>query len=373
MPIAPSFQDFLDQGRAEAQARRPDLAFFDGDITVAMLHSGAAMSDAVTRFIVQALKATYLNTAEGDELTTLADDHWDVQRQLATAAQVTISISRPSDGGSEPAGSIAAGTTVATEYNSDGEAVSFTTDDPVAWALGELGPKTVVATATETGREGNAQANLITRLIDAPGFDSSFVVNNPAEAAGGNPEETDPELRQRVRDKSSTLRRGTLAALVTGALEVLEVRSAIANETDVTALVTVTVSDIDGNSTAEMVQDVIAELENWRCAGVPVSVTGGSQLAVSMAISLVVRLGYDVTAANADLVAAIENRMFKLKGGDTLYLDSIIGSIIAVAPDDILDVVFDSITYNAASQPIANIVPTVSEIIRPSAITVVAA
>ena len=80
-----------------------------------------------------------------------------------------------------------------------------------------------------------------------------------------------------------------------------------------------------------------------------------------------------LTAANADLVSAIENRMFKLKGGDTLYLDSVIGSIISVAPDDILDVIFDSITFNAASQPIANIVPAASEIIRPSAITVVAA
>ena len=165
MPIAPSFQDFLDQGQAEAQVRRPDLGYLDGDISIAMLHAGAAMADAVTRFIIQALKATYLDTAEGDELTTLAADHWDIQRQLATASQVTISITRPLDGGAEPAGSIPSGTTVATEFSTDGVAVSFTTDAAVAWALGELGPKTVLATAIETGRESNVAATTVIRLI----------------------------------------------------------------------------------------------------------------------------------------------------------------------------------------------------------------
>lgn len=373
MPIAPSFQDFLDQGQAEASVRRPDLAFFDGDITIAFLHAGAAMADAVTRFIVQALKATYLDTAAGDELTTLANDHWDIQRQPATSAQVTQSFSRPSAGGGEPAGSIPAGTTIATDFSTEGEAVSFVTDAAIAWGVGELGPKTVAATAVETGRESNVKAATLVRVLDIPGFDSTFTTTNAAAAAGGNPEEADEELRQRVRNKSATLRRGTLAALVTGALEVLEVRSAISAEDPVTADVSVTVTDLDGNSTAQMVQDVITELESWRCAGIPIEVLGGTQLAVSMGISLVVRVGYDVAAASTDLVAAVENRMQKLRGNDTLYLDTLIGAIIAVAPDDILDVIFDSITFNAASQPIADIVPATGQIIRADVITVVAA
>lgn len=373
MPIAPSFQDYLTQGQAEAQVRRPDLAYFDGDITVAMLHAGAAMADAVTRFLIQALKSTYLDTAAGDELTALADDHWDIQRQLATAAQVTLSFARPSAGGGEPAGSIPTGTTAATVFSSDGEAISFTTDAPISWALGELGPKTIAATATIEGRESNVAAATITRLVDAPSFDSSFTVNNVAVAAGGNPAETDPELRQRVRNRSATLRRGTLDALVTGALEVLAIRSAVAVEGTGNSAVTVTVTDLDGNSTAEMVQDAITELENWRCAGVSIAVTGGTQLLVDFGISLVVRTGYDVAAAAADLAAAVANRVLKLKSDRTLYLDTLIGAIIAVAPDDILDVIFDSITYNAASQPIADIVPATAQIIRAGSVTVVAA
>lgn len=373
MPIAPSFQDFLDQGEAEAAVRRPDLAFLDGDITIAMLHAGAAMSDAVTRFIIQALKSTYLSTAEGDELTTLANDHWDIQRQLATAAQVTLTFARPSAGGGEPAGSIPAGTTVATEFSTEGVTVSFTTDAPIAWALGELGPKTVVATAISTGRESNVAAATIVRILDIPAFDATFTVTNVDKAAGGNPEEEDEAVRQRVRSKSSTLRRGTLAALVTGALEVLAVRSAIAAEAPVTANVTVTITDLDGNSTAQMVQDTITELENWRCAGVPIAVAGGTQLGVSMAISLVVRAGYDVAAAASDLEAAVTNRLLKLRGGDTLYLDTVIAAIIAVAADDILDVIFDTITHSATSQPIADVIPAAGEVIRADVITVVAA
>lgn len=373
MPIAPSFQDYLDQGQAEALVRRPDLAFYDGDVTVAMLHGSAAMADAVTRFIVQALKATYLDTASGDELTTLANDHWDIQRQLATSSQVTLTFTRPFDAGAEPAGSIPSGTTVATQFSTDGETVSFVTDDAVAWAIGELGPKDVLATAINSGREGNVAAATLVRLVDLPAFDNTFQVTNALLAAGGNPEETDEALRARVRNKSATLRRGTLAALVTGALEVLEVRSAIAIESPTSLDVTVTVTDLDGNSTSQMVSDTVTELENWRCAGVPIFVTGGTQLAVSMAISLVVRAGYNVSTASADLVAAVENRLLKLRADDTGYLDSVIAAVIAVAPDDILDVIFDDITYNAASQPIVDIVPAAGQVIRAETITVVAA
>ena len=60
MPVAPSFQDLLDQGQAEAVARRADLLFAEGDVSLAQLHAGAAMSDANVRHGAQMFAATLL-------------------------------------------------------------------------------------------------------------------------------------------------------------------------------------------------------------------------------------------------------------------------------------------------------------------------
>ena len=370
MPIAPSFSDLLAQGEAEAQARRPDLTFIDGDITVAQLHAASAMADAVIRFAAQAFKATFLDGAAGDDLTALVDDHLNLQREAASAAQVELSFSRP-EAGTEPSGTIPAGTTVATAFDADGNEVQFTTDTGLAFGTSVLGPLTVQATAVDTGREGNVNAATIVRVIDQPSFDPTFTVTNVAAAAGGNAEESDPDLRTRARAFYATLRRGTLAALEFGAKQVTEVRVAKGSENITTGEVTVLVSDADGNSTLQMISDVVAELENWRCAGTNVQVTGGTQLEVTMTITLTAVAGYDVDANASTFADAVENRIAKLKGGEVMYLDSIIGALIAVAADDVLEVAFDSISLDpGGAQAIQDVTPTVSQVIRAGTITV---
>ena len=355
MPVAPSFTDLVIQGQSEADARRPDLTFIEGDITLAQLHGAAAMADAVLRFAAQACKATFIDGAEGDELNALVDDHLGIQRTPSTPAQATVEFSRPESGGSEPAGTIDAGTTLATDFDANGDQVQFVTDANVVWAADELGPKSVSVTALIDGRDGNVDAAKIVQIIDLPTFDPTFTVTNPAAAGGGNDEETDAELRTRARDFFATLRRGTLAALEYGALQVDSVRVAAATEDLGTGITTVRVTDSDGNSTAEMVQDVITELDNWRCAGSTVLVVGGSQLLVDMTVALTVRDEYDV-AAQADVLAdAVTARLAKLKPGGVMYLDSVVGALIAVAPDDIWEVEFTAITTTpGGAQPIAD-------------------
>ena len=374
MPVAPSFSDLVTQGQAEADARRPDLTFLAGDITLAQIHGAAAMADAVIRFAAQSFKATFIDGATGDELTALVDDHLNIQRTLATPSQVTVEFVRPSNGGTEPAGTILAGTLVATQFDANGDQIQFELDANIVWALGELGPKSGNATATISGRDGNAKASTVTRVIDVPTFDPTFTVTNPATGGGGNDEETDEELRTKARQFFTTLRRGTLVALEFGALLVPSVRVAKAVEDSATGLVTLRVTDSDGNSTSQMVTDVATELENWRCAGTIVSVLGGSQLLVDMTISLTVRVGFDVAPQATLIATAVATRILKLKVGETLFLDSLIGAIIAVYPDDILDVTFDAITTTpGGAQAIADLVAGNSEVIRAGTITVLGA
>lgn len=374
MPIAPSFQDLLTQGQSESQARRPDLTHLEGDITQAQLHAVAAMGDAVIRFAAQAFRDTFIDGASGDALTDVVDDHLNIQRNLATSAQVTVEYTRPSIGGGEPAGTILAGSQTSTEFDSDGNQVVYTTDSNLVFGLSVLGPLSVVATAQVAGRDGNVVANKVTNVIDQPVFDPTFTCDNPAAAAGGNDEETDEQLRTRARAFFQTLRRGTLAALEFGAKIVTAVRVAAASENLSTGIVTVTVTDADGNSTAQMVADVVTELENWRCGGSTVTVVGGSQLVTDVTVQLVVRSGYDVAANATTIGTAMVTRLSKLKADETMFLDSVIASIIAVSPDDILDVEFTAITITpGGAQPIVDLVPGTAEVIRGGTMTVIEA
>jgi uncharacterized phage protein gp47/JayE len=368
MPVAPSFQDLLDVGQAEAQARRPDLTYYEGDITVAQNHGAAAMVDALIRLAAQLYKATFIDGASGDDLTALVDDHLNIQRVAGSQAQATVAFTRTSGGAG---GTIPAGATIATEFDSDGETVEFTTDSAIIVPAAGNGPFNIGVTAVLAGPDGNVAASTITRIVDTL-FDDTFSVTNAAVAAGGNNEESDPVLRERARSFFATLRRGTLAALEYGAKEVPSVVVATATEDTETGEVTVRVADGDGNSSAQMIADVEEELEFWRCAGIDVTVLGGTQVLVDMAITLDdVTSGFDISEAEAVIVDAVETRIARLDPGETLFLDSIIAQVIAVYPDNINDVGFSTITLTpGGAQPIQDVVPSGAQVLRAGTITV---
>ena len=351
MPVAPSVQDLVDQGLAEAQFRRPDLLFAEGDVALAQIHAGAAMADACIRYAAQALAATFIDTAKGDDLTALVDDHLDLQRQPATADTVTVTFERTSGGAGE---TIAAGTVVATVIGADGREVRFTTDAPIVVPGAGNGPYDVGATCTEVGRDGNVAAAAISRIVDTLG-DTTWTVTNVALAAGGNEEESDEQLRQRARTFWGTLRRGTLAALEFGALTVAAVRVAVASES-ANGLVTVVVADEDGNSNAQMIADTQVTLEAWRAAGVPVNVAGGTQLVQNIVAVLTTIEGFDLIAATSLIEEAVVSRGRKQRMGKVLYLDALTAAIIGVDPDGIEEVTFTT--------PTDDVTPTTYQVIR---------
>jgi uncharacterized phage protein gp47/JayE len=369
MAIAPSFSDLVAVGKAELQSRRPDLLVAEGDVTQAFLHAGAAMNDAVIRYAAQAFKNTFIDGAAGAALTTLADDHFNIQRQEATASEVTILLSRAA---SATGGTILAGTVVATDFDANGEAIEFTTDTNLVFASGALGPSSVTATATTTGRATNVAAAAITRVIDQPSFDPNWLVTNTLAAAGGNDEETDPELRERVRSYFKSLRRGTIASLETGALEVASVRVAVATEDPTTLICTLYIADSDGNSTPQMIADVETEIVNWKAAGTTLNVSGAGQVVVDLEITIAdYRSDFDVTA-NASLIeAAIAGRIDRLKPGQTLYLGTIGAAAIAAFPDDIYDITITSILRDSVSQSTSSdLTATPTEVLRAGTVTV---
>lgn len=367
MAVAPSFDDLLAIGRAEAQTRQPALTFNEGDITEAQLHAAAAMADHVIGYTAREVSKTFIDGASADDLTYLVNDHLGIQRKPASAAQVLVNFTRAE---TVLSGTIAAGTQIGTEFTPDGAQIVFTVAAPQSVGVGVANVNGVLCECTVTGPEGNVQAGTVTRVISQL-FDT-FTVTNPAAAGGGNAAESDEDLRQRAKTFWSTVRRGTLAALEYGAKLVPTCRIARVTEDQTTGLVSVQVSDADGNSTVQMVSDVQAELENWRCAGIVLTVVGGSAAVLDLGITIRARAGFSVAAAADLFIAAVKGRIGKLRVGETLYLDQVIGALYAVAPDDVLDVGFASIAVDSVAQAISDVVPAAGKILRAGTVTIAA-
>lgn len=363
--VAPSFQDLVDLGQSEAQSRRPDMPFLEGDFSLAQLHAVGAMADHTVGFAARKFRDTFLDGAHETALEELGEDRTGQKRHPATKAQGTgIQFTRTD---TSNGGTIDAGTRVATDFTVDGKQVVFLTDDPIVVGIGQAGPFAVNVTAEIEGRDGNVLAGKVVKILDTL-FNSTFTVTNPTATAGGNELETEDAYRKRVRDWYRTLRRGTLAALEFGAKVVPSVRVAVATDDEITGLVAVYVSDEDGQSTLQMIADVTAELENWRGAGPLTQVFGSEPLAANVTIQIVkLRTGssYSAAAGAATIVSAVQTRIKKLRDGEGLYNDMIVAAVISTAPDDILNV---TVTINGVEH--GDLIPAAGKVVRPGTITV---
>lgn len=373
---APSFDELFTLGKAEAILKRPTLGVRLGDISEMLLSAAAAMADRAIGWFAERVAATYLDGAVGDDLTLLAADHWAIQRRAAAKAVSTVTFNRA--GADATSQSIAIGSTVATAVDSSGEDIRFVTTTIASWGVSENGNKTVNVEAVVAGTSGNLSAiNLITRLITSPPPGGTYTIASSTLPSGGAEEESDDELRDRVRLYPSTLRRGTIAALEYGAKTITSPAVAKASAIqDASGLVTVYVSDSSGNSTGNtttvgpsvvddgtMTARVAIELYEWACAGALINVSGGSVQTVNINVTLTVRLGVDITQLISDVQDSVEARVNKLNIGETLYRVDIINAVKAVDPDNILNV--------TVVAPAVDTAPTTTgNIIRPGTITV---
>lgn len=367
-----SLIDFYNLGLAGAVGANPDLAVNEGDVTDFLLSAAAAMADRCDQERAEDHRNTHVDGAEGDKLTELADDRYDVDRQPATAATCTVQYTRPFDAGAEPSGTISAGFEVATQVDAVGNDIRFVTDADLNFALGQL-TGSIGCTAIETGPEGNVdQAGLVTRMIDTP-FDATFAVTNTTPAAGGNLEESDAEVRTRIRNRPASYSRATKTAIEAGALEVDIVRVASATEDTSTGLVTLSISDADGNSNAQMINDVLLEIENWRAFGIPITVVGGVRVVVDLTVQLTLTDGAALSGLQTPVSDAISGEIDKLSQGATLYDTLSIAAAKNVAPELIHDVTITALSIGGTPVTIGDYTPAVNELLRAGTITVTSA
>lgn len=353
-----SYQDIYDIGLAVAVMRRPKLVVRPGDVSDAILSAGASMANTIIGAGARGFRSVLLFGAEGDDLHVVGHDRgvdWDP----GDAAVGAVTFSRLSTGA---AGTIPAGTRVATDPDTVTGAFATATTDVDTIFLTTDTSKTVAATCTQIDAIGNVSAGEYTRILDNIPL-TGVSVTNTDRFAGGSPAESDDDYKARVAALPLALRRGTEDALIFGAKTTPGVKraSVVRNGGGV---VTMYVSDAFGNSNqtlADAARRTIDGPPAWRSAGDLVILVGATLVTQDVDYTLTVRTGVDVNTLFARTDAAIGASMLRLQPGDTLFRTNLSRVVENVDTR--------SIVSCAINTPPADIVPTSSQILRAGVIS----
>lgn len=314
MAELPTFSELYSAAKAEIQSRNPALTDFnDGSVLDAFAGASSVLADEVARVLVDLFAEQFFATASGSALDDLAFDRLGLIRQPAGQATATLTWTRVAAG----TYTIPAGTSFSAT-NSLGSTVTFSSVADVSVGVGDS-TVSVVVVADEAGRASNVDVGTITTILDSVTADPTATVTNAARAAGGSPAWTDEQFRDYIRSYYVSLRRGTRGALRTGALSVAGVAVVTVEEVDGLG-VNVYVGDPDGAGNATLADAVALELENWRSAGVLVSVfpTTREEPAISIEVTLT-EAPADLTALTSDIKAALVAYTDTLAAGEVAY------------------------------------------------------
>lgn len=324
----------------------PALVDVDGSNINLDVGSAAVMGEALTASWARCARDLFLGTAEDDGLDRYVFDRFGMTRKPAAAASVALVLARPTfaAGG----GVVNAGAQVTTPSGS-----LFALQTDVTFGATDL-TQPAVGIAQVVGPTQNVPHDTLTAWVDQP-FDETITVTNPVGAAGGTLVESDAQLRSRAAVFFLTIRRGVLAAIQFGATTVPGVTVATAFEIlnpgsgFPAAAVELIIADDDGGASPTMIQGVIdAELE-FRAAGIPVFVTGGSVVFEPVTYHLSFTSGIDTVAAtNAVRSVAAAFTQF-LRPGQSLLRSDLLAAARAV-PGTIVGA-------DALPVPVGDIVP----------------
>lgn len=235
-------------------------------------------------------------TARGPALFALGLDHYGIAVDDATPSigQVTFTRTATVNPITIPAG---------TEVRAAGGVV-FVTLQSAAMAVG-VATVNVEVESTAAGIDQNVSAGAITAITSGLA-QTDITVTNAEATAGGNAAETEDEYRKRLADAFATAARGTLSAIAAGARTVAGVREAdafdgLGAEGEPVGWCRLTISDATGLGNATLVSAVEAVMDEYRAAGVQVSVIAGNPVYEPISYTLIWKSG-QATLENRALV-----------------------------------------------------------------------
>lgn len=324
MQLLPTADELLEAYRRAADAQVAGRTRPDGTPLRLRWHPTSLFNVvrvAAVRLAVRALavvddrfRATFLDTAEGADLDAwAASEAPDFPRKPEGTATARLTLTRGGGGSSE---TIAAGTRFSTVATPTAPAVTFASIEDVSVVAGAT-TATVDIEAEASGPTGNAAIGTIMRILST--LTSTWTCTNAADAAGGDPVETDEAYRDRLRQRDARYRRGTTPAVRLGALSVpgvsrVEVREPQWHSDVADGHIQVIVGDARGIGTRPMADLVDAALDEWGAAGISRTVYPSGTLSVldaaaglpgattALTLTVTLRRGtYNFTALEAEL------------------------------------------------------------------------
>ncbi len=363
----PSFQDYFRVARDEALSRNAQLTKdaierqgSDANIIVA---AGVAAADEATTQLAKVAAALFIDSAKGADLDKLVFDRWGLVRKAASPAvgqvQLTTSTATVS------AFTIPAGTQFATPSGG----VFVSTDPSVTFPSGSTGPVNVNVQSLLAGANQQAAIGQITSILSQiTGAPSGLSASNSAATAGASDEETDDSLRNRARTFFTTVRRGTLSALIQGALAVPGVVTANAFEssgnvqlivTDAFTASLATLSTVPASYQTQaqtFATTVFNSLTDYRAFGIPLQVIVAQVVLQAIQLSLTFPAGADTVAIAANAVAVAVAYANSLSPGQTFKRADLLTAISGVSGLQF--------TGNEVVVPTGDVVPTALQAIR---------
>jgi phage-related baseplate assembly protein len=292
----------------------PVTSWLPGDPTRSVYHFLAAKLEATDAAVAEYMKGGYLDSAEDDWLTVLADQQFNVQRQDATAASGDLVLQNTGGGVFYwDAGDLTfrSSTTDKTYHNTTSGSLT---------ANGET--ITVSWVADEAGSDSSAGTDEIDELVSAmPG-----VVITSSTAGAATDEEEDEPLRQRCRASRGTLSPNgptdayRYVALTTELTGTTEVTKASVTSSSTTGTVQIVVAGQAGpvsGSAVAAVQDAIVRYCTPLTVTPSVSNSASYLIGVTIAVELRASAGVTQAQAEARIAAAIEDLISDVPvGGD---------------------------------------------------------
>lgn len=346
----PTHAELVAAAQAEitgADARLTD--FRAGSVLDAVVNKGAMLGGEVLRWGVARFKSCFVDTAEGSDLDALITSLGGPAREQASAATAYLTLTRSSYVG---AYTITAGTEV---YGTapNGQRVTFEVLNDIVLGSGAGSIANRPAEAQTNGPDFNVPA---ATLVNIDGLPAGLAITQPQRAAGGAYEQEDDDYRAAFRLWRRTLAKGTPDALRYGALLVEGVSYATVDESDIAdedgGFVALYIGDPDAEANDALVDAVELSLETggedgtgFRAAGIEVRVFAASRDERTIAVTVKIRRGSDIT--EAAIKTAIIDWFDDLDPGKTWFLSATEAAIHAL---DRINVLSADITTPSARE-----------------------
>lgn len=344
----PNFQTLFQIARNEALVRNSSLTRDaierEGSDANILIAAACAAAEEVVAQSIRSYSGLFLDSATGDALDKLLFDRYGLTRKIAAASVGSVSFTTTNP--TNVAFTIPAGIQLVT---TDG--LQFETIESELFAANTTGPVYVAVRSLLAGADQQARIGTITGIIsqitDAP---DDLAVTNPLATAGAADRESDAEFRSRGRNYFTTVQRGTASAITQAALSVpgvirantfelldsngrgnYRVACVIADQyTDILANYTATNPAYEAQSQV-LSQQVFNVLQDYRPAGVFVSVQVAQVQLVPISLSLSFRAGVNLDTVALNARAAITNYINNLNPGESLYLAPLIDALRGVS------------------------------------------